>query len=150
MKKLIILFCFLFSLTNLFSQSISVTGVVKAKESKAIQNASIVLKGTNISTVTDNNGRYTIQVPAHGKLVFSSPGYISRKIAVKNHSTVDVLLEENPADETVAAGYGVQKKIAVNGAITNVKGKDISKSQDLVNSIKKVPGVQIKSQSPEM
>jgi len=152
MKKLTLLFCFLLSLATLFAQSnITVSGVVTDKAKKTIPGASIVVKKTRINTVTDNDGRYTIQVPADGKLVFSSPGYKSQKIAVKNHSTVDVLLEESTNSETVVVGYGVQKKEAVTGAIAQVKGKDIKRFPvNPINSLNQVTGVQVIGQSPAL
>lgn len=102
------------------------------------------MKRAGINAVADKDGRYTIEVPAKGELIFPSTGYKSQKIAVKNHSVVDVLLEENDLSEEVAVGYGVQKKVAVTGAIANVRGKNIDKKQDLMTSMNKVPGVQAK------
>jgi uncharacterized protein YegP (UPF0339 family) len=144
MKKLLLLFYLLLSLTTLFAQSdLKITGVIRDKANQPIPRVSIAVKKTSINTVTDKDGRYTIQVPAKGKLVFSSCGYKSQKIAVKNNAVIDVLLEENDLSETVAVGYGTQRKEAVTGAIANMRGKNIDKTQDLSTSMNKVPGVQV-------
>lgn len=145
MKKLLLLFCLFLYLTTLFAQSdLRVTGVIRDKANQPIPGVCIAVKKTSVNTVTDNDGRYTIQVPAKGKLIFSSRGYKSQRIAVKNHAVVDVLLEENDLSEAVAVGYGSQRKDAVTGAISNVKGKNIDKTQDLITSMNKVPGVRVR------
>jgi len=144
MKKLFLLFCLFLSLTTLFAQSgIKVNGVIRDNANQPIPGVRIDVKKAKISAVTDSDGRYIIQVPADGKLVFSLTGYESKKIAVKNHSAIDVMLEKSPISELVVVGYGVQKKESVTGSITNIQGKDINRSQDLVNSLSKATGVQI-------
>ena len=149
MKKLFLLICLLLSMTNLFPQPIStVTGVVTDKAMQTIPGVSIVIKGTTKGTVTDSDGKYSIQVPGNGTLVFSFLGYKPQEIEVSNRTKINVTMEESMVtlSEFVVVGYGVQKKIDVTGSVAQVKGEDISKqiSPNPISSLQgKVAGVQI-------
>lgn len=62
-------------------------------------------------------------MPPYNKLVFTYIGYEPVEVLVKEQRTVNVAMEEAKAtliDEVVVTGTGVQKKIAVTGAVTNV------------------------------
>ncbi len=149
MKKLFLLFCLLLSMTNLFSQpNTLVTGIVTDKAKQTMPGVSIVIKGTTKGTVTDSDGKYSIQVPGDGTLVFSFLGYKPQEIAVNNRTTINVMLEESMVtlSEFVVVGYGVQRKIDVTGSVAQIKGQDLSKqiSPNPISSLQgKVAGVQI-------
>jgi TonB-linked SusC/RagA family outer membrane protein len=107
-----------------------VTGTVTDEAGEPLIGVSVAIKGTTTGTLTDLDGKFTIQVPAESTvLVFSYVGFTSQEIVVGDKSDISVVLASNISDleEVVVVGYGVQKKKLVTGATTQVKGDDISK-----------------------
>ncbi|WP_183559174.1 TonB-dependent receptor [Mucilaginibacter sp. SP1R1] len=89
---------------------------------------SVRVKGSNVGTVTDVNGKYSLNAPdAHGALVFSFVGYNTQEVAIGNKSQLDVTLVESPKalSEVVVVGYGTQKRVDVTGAVGSVSGKQL-------------------------
>jgi TonB-linked SusC/RagA family outer membrane protein len=113
---------------------ITVTGTVNDEKGRPIPGASVRLKGSNIGTVTDGNGHYSIKIPeGKGVLVFSFIGSATREINVADNSQLDVILKEQPSslNEVVVIGYGTQKKSDLTGAISTISAKDLEKSTPL-------------------
>lgn len=118
---------------NIRKQQHTVTGVVRDRSGEAMIGISVNVKGTSSSTSTDENGQFSIPVPAgRNTLVFSSLGYLTQEVDVSNARTpIQVVLEqeETALDEIVVVGYGTQKKSVVTGAISSVKSEDLENQQ---------------------
>ena len=111
-----------------FAQSKTVSGTVLDKTGESVIGASVVVKGTTNGTITDFDGKFTLQnVPDNGTIQVSFVGYKTVDIQVKGQSTVKIILEEDTEtlDEVVVVGYGVQKKSDVTGAMARVTSKVI-------------------------
>ena len=129
--------CFILSLlfTLCFQLAYSqgkISGKVSDKTG-TLTGVSVQVKGTSISTITDQNGSYSISAPdiTNAILVFSYVGYSKQEIAVAGKSTVNVTLSEatDDLDEVVVVGYGVQRKKDLTGAVSVVKAADVQKRQ---------------------
>lgn len=86
--------------------------------------ANVIVKGTTNGTVTDMDGKFSLQnVPENAVLQISYIGYLDQEIPVSGKSTVQVLLKEDTQklDEVVVVGYGVQKKANLTGSVATVK-----------------------------
>ena len=131
----------------LLAQGLStVTGTVTDETGEPLIGASVTVHGSQGGTVTDIDGNYAIKVSPDGSLVFSYIGYQSKTVAVNKQSKIDVALAPsvNSLDEVVVIGYGVQKKVTMTGAVSNVSGKELLKSPSpsLGNAMAgKLPGV---------
>jgi len=102
--------------------------VTAASDNSGLPGVSIVVKGTSTGTVTDGNGDYTLSVnDGNAVLVFSFVGYISQEITVGRQSQIDVRLADDTKalEELVVVGYGVQKKVNLTGAVTQVEAKQL-------------------------
>ena len=115
-----------------FAQSIAVTGTVKSNSNaQALKGVSVIVKGTNIGTSTDDEGNFSVKVPKQGTvLVFSNIGYKNQEITVNTETKLEIKLVDAAAvlDEVVInVGYGTQKVTKVSGAISTVKSADIEK-----------------------
>lgn len=109
---------------DLVSQSKTVTGVVLDAANIPVIGANVIVKGTTNGTVTDMDGRFSLQnVPENAVLQVSYIGYLDQEIPVSGKSTVQVLLKEDTQklDEVVVVGYGVQKKANLTGSVATVK-----------------------------
>lgn len=93
------------------AQTIQVTGVVRDK-SDVIIGASVVVKNTTTGTVTDMDGRYTIQVPKNGTLVFSYIGYTPVEKPVNGQPVIDVTMSDDvqTMDEVVVTAIGIKQQ----------------------------------------
>ncbi|MGZ3847145.1 MAG: carboxypeptidase-like regulatory domain-containing protein, partial [Flavisolibacter sp.] len=130
LRLLSLLVALIFFVQEGFSQSSSVTGtVVDQQGSKGIPNVSVSLKGTNVATLTDNNGFFRINAPANGTLVFSSVGYGTLEVPISGKSNVDVTMVSTDASlsEVVVIGYQTARRRDVTGAVSSVQEKNFNK-----------------------
>ena len=133
-----------------------ITGIIKDQTGEPVIGANVVLKGDNgTGTITDINGRYSLDVPENAVLIISYIGYTSIEIPVKGQSEIDVTLKEDSQaiEEVVVVGYGTQKKVNLVGAVAavNIDEKISSRSISNVSSGLSglVPGLQV-SQTTSM
>ena len=120
-------FCGLFTL---HAQTVQITGTVtSAEDGFSLPGVAVVVTGTTTGTVTDFDGRYSINVPAGANsLIFSFVGYETQEVAIEGRTTINVqlLVSAIALDELVVVGYGVQRKREVTGSISQVRGEDIA------------------------
>ena len=114
---------------KVLQQSRHITGVVKDLSGEPIIGANVVEKGTTNGTVTDINGRFSIDILSHNVLEISYIGYAPKELRITDKSMYDVVLQEDTEmlDEVVVVGYGTQKKVNLTGAIESVNGEQLAK-----------------------
>ena len=137
MKKIIesfrqvgIILAFLLSTTIMFAQQ-KVTGVVKSAYNEPLIGVNVVVKGSTQGTVTDLEGRYSIDVPdSKSILEFTYIGFVPQQVAVGSKSTIDItLIEDSKAlEEVVVVGYGTVKKSDLTGAVSSIKSEELQKN----------------------
>lgn len=100
-----------------------VTGIVRDATGEPVIGANVVVKGNETQgTITDINGKFTLEVFENTVLYVSFIGYIPKEVLLKGKTTVDVVLHEDSRtlDEVVVVGFGSQKKVNLTGAVTAV------------------------------
>ena len=114
---------------HVVQQTNTVTGQVVDETGETVIGASVVVEGTTNGTITDFDGKFTLNVPKGKKIVVSFVGYASQTIAVQPGKTIKVILKEDSKmlDEVVVVGYGTQRVKDLTGAATNVKMDEILK-----------------------
>lgn len=120
----------LLSLTTLQAQ-IKITGTVTDEAKETVIGANVTVKGTTIGTITDVNGKYTIEVPNQkAVLSFSFIGYTTREIPVGKNTVIDVVMKEDGVmlNEVVAVGYATVKKGDLAGSVSKVNMDDLNKA----------------------
>lgn len=114
----------------------NVTGTVTSEGGDPLIGVSIIVKGTTTGTVTDFNGKYSINVrqdPA--TLEFSYTGYKSKEVqASSSNNTVDVSLEEDIAD---------LEEVVVTGLATSIK------RQNLANAVEQIDAQELTGVTPQ-
>lgn len=135
-----LIFCLgLFSAT--FAQTQEVSGVViSGEDNLPLPGASILVKGTTNGTVTDIDGKFSLNVSGPTDvLVLSFIGFSPLEITVGDKTVFDLILlpDTKSLQEVIVVGYGEQKKETITGSIATVKGKELTKSpaMNLSNSI---------------
>ena len=106
-----------------------ITGVIKDATGEPVIGANVIVKGTTNGTMSDIDGKFSLEVPAGAVLSISYIGYVAQEIPVKNQTDLNILLKEDSEmlDEVVVVGYGVQKKSDVTGSVTSVSKERLSK-----------------------
>ena len=104
----------------------TVSGVVVDGSGVPVIGAGVVLEGTkNSGTVTDLDGRFSLEAPETGRLVISCVGFKTASVVLSaSRSEYSIVLQEDSImlEDVVVVGYGTQKKESVVGAISQVKG----------------------------
>lgn len=104
-----------------------VSGTVLDQNGAPIQGATVTVVGSTRGVLTDEEGRYSLQVGASGELVFTYVGFTPQTIPVEGRTEINVTL--NPVadalDEVTVVAFGQQKKESVVASITTVKPSDL-------------------------
>lgn len=120
--------------TTAFSQPTESThGTVVNAESSPLPGVTVSVKGTKTGTVTDAQGRYTINASVGDSLVFHSIGFNTSTVVVGTSSIINVQMSHSSEElnEVVVLGYGTQKKRDVTAAVSTI---DVSKIKDISSS----------------
>ncbi len=125
-------------------QQQTVTGrVTDSTTGEPIIGANVVVDGTTIGTVTDVDGKYSIEVPApNSTLTISFIGYTSVKINLAGQTTLNVQLvaDVKNLEEVVVVGYGTQKKLNLTAAVDQVTS-DALENRPISNVTQGLQGV---------
>lgn len=160
MKKSTMLFlCFLLSIGWTVAQTVKVSGtVISDEDGEPIIGAAVTVRGTaHVGTITDADGRYTLDVPSAAKtLIISYVGMRSEEIAVTDKHVTTVLHPNLALDEVVVTALGISReKKALGYAVTEVGGDEMLKARggvsNPINALQgKVAGLQIAGGSGSM
>merc|ERR1711966_304561 len=91
------------------AQERNLSGKVLDENDEGLPGVTIVIKDTNIGTITNFNGAFDLSIPEIGStLTFSAVGYITQEVAIGARSIIDVTMEVNVAElEAVVVTSGV-------------------------------------------
>ncbi|GHT37562.1 SusC/RagA family TonB-linked outer membrane protein [Bacteroidia bacterium] len=125
-----------------------ITGTVLDSYGEAVIGANVVEKGTTNGTITDADGKFTLQVSNNAVLVITYIGYVGQEIPVGNNTSFSITLKEDieTLDEIVVVGYGTVKKKDLTGAVGSIQGENLSsrKTMQLSNALQgAVAGVMV-------
>lgn len=116
-----------------------ISGTVTDEKGEPIIGASIAVKGSNRGTVSDQNGRFSIQASMGSIVEISYIGFDKQEIKITQKNTYEIQLKESLKDlnEVVVVGYGIKKKIDLTASITSIDGKELSSTPvaNLSNSL---------------
>ena len=152
MKKAKLFFSAILALAavSLSAQNVKVTGTVTdASNGEPIIGAAVQLKGSaSTYTLSDNQGGFSISVPSDGTLAISCMGYLPAEVAVNGRKNISIALRPDAQvlEDVVVVAYGTQKREAVTGSVSSVKGQTLASAP--VTSVDKMlsgklAGVQI-------
>lgn len=155
-QRCLLLFCtWLLLLSTARAQGIRISGkVISSEDNAPIVGANVLIKGTSSGVVTDNEGKYALEVPdANATLVFSFVGYERLEVPVANRTTIDVTLkpEVTALSEVVVTAFGIkQERKALGYAVQEVNNKLIMETNqpNVLNALRgRIAGVNIVSSS---
>ncbi len=104
---------------------LKVSGRITDDKGDGLPGVSVQVKGTQLGTLTDGEGKYTLDVSSSQvSLIFSYVGFKSQEVVVGNQSVIDIQLmpDSKVLDEMVVIGYGTAKKSDLTGSVSRVSG----------------------------
>jgi len=132
MKKLLMLLLLAFVLVvQGYAQTRAIKGKVVDADGRPLAGATVSVKNGTVSTTTDADGNFQINVSQQGKtiLVATYVGYSGLEVAIKGGTYFSIPLEKVGAslNDVIVVGYGQQRKRDVTGAISTVTAQEIAK-----------------------
>lgn len=130
-RKLLVLLFASFSFSAAFAQTRTISGTVKDENGEALPFATITVKNTSISTSTNMNGSFKIDVPQNAQTLEASyVGKVSKEIAIGTKSEIQIVLSTNTQalSDVVVVGYGKASKVNLTTAQTSVSSKQINET----------------------
>ncbi|HTI11955.1 MAG TPA: TonB-dependent receptor [Puia sp.] len=115
--------------SSLSAQDNTITGTILNGNGEPVAGASVSVKGANISTRTDANGKFTLKAPIRGTLLISNIGYGTVEEKIDGKDAFRIILQEKATElnNVIVVGYGTQKKADLTGAIATVSGAELTK-----------------------
>jgi len=110
---------------------LTITGIVTTDHDRnPAPGANIIVKGTTIGTITDLDGKFSLEVEQGVVIQISFIGYLSQEIVVGDETNFNINLKEDVTqlDEVVKVGYGTMKRSDLTGAVVSVSSEDIKSS----------------------
>lgn len=116
------------------NRSLKVQGVVSDSKGEALVGAMVYVKGTSNGSMTDTQGRYTLNGVASNAIISASlMGYEEQEEVVSGRTKIDFVLKDDTVvlDEAVAIGYGNQRKVTLTGSVTSTTGDELVKNSSV-------------------
>jgi len=112
----------LFSITSIAQTKIITGKVISSENGSAMQGVSINIKGRTQGTVTDGDGKFSINTAIGRVLVLSYIGFKDKEVTVTNDENIIIQLEGAGTSlaDVVVIGYGTQNKRDVTGSVAKV------------------------------
>ena len=108
-------------------QSFTVTGTVVDPSGLPVIGANVLIQGTSNGTITDIDGKFSLEVTKSSMLVVSYIGFSDYVVKVTEKGPLFITLKEDAKalEEVVVVGYGTQKKVNLTGAVSSVSAEEL-------------------------
>lgn len=109
--------------------AVEVSGKITDENGQPLPGANILEKGTTNGTTSDVDGNFSLSVMGESSvLIFSFIGYTTQEVPVGGQTTFSIQLEPDfrTLSEVVVVGYGTVKKSDLTGAVSSVKGDELT------------------------
>ncbi|HEV8083296.1 MAG TPA: TonB-dependent receptor [Chitinophagaceae bacterium] len=128
--------------------TIPVKGVVRDLSGAPLSSVTVLIKGTKVAVQTDADGKFSIDAPDNGVLIFSRVDFKTQEVSINGQAVlnIDMVVVNKDLGEVVVVGYQSRRRGDLSGALSVVNVGDIAKlpvlsvDQALQG---KVPGVRI-------
>jgi len=134
------------TVTEETQQKRMVQGVISSDQNEVIIGATVHVKGTARGTMTDENGKFSIEAATDAILEITYIGYLPQNVVAKT-TTLNITLKEDSKQlgEILVTGFGLsQRKETLTGAVSTVTSKDIARSSSSTTSgalVGKIAGI---------
>jgi TonB-linked SusC/RagA family outer membrane protein len=120
---------------SVISESVNavIRGTVSDESGEPLTGVTVTLENSSIGTISDIDGRFSIDVPANGVLVFSFIGYATQRVRITNQSELNItLLEDNVnLNEFVVTAFGLERsEKSISYSIQKIDGDQLIKAKN--------------------
>lgn len=115
-------------ISNVTQQNGKIKGTVVDQVGVPVIGANVMVKGTNIGTITDVDGKFALEeVDKDAVLVVSYIGFANQEVKLGNQTSLSIIMKEDAEalDELVVVGYGTQAKVNLTGAVSTISKEDL-------------------------
>jgi TonB-linked SusC/RagA family outer membrane protein len=124
--------------------AVVITGNVVDEKNLPLPEVTVKVKGTNIGSIADVSGNFSISIPAVDAgitLVFSYMGYETQEVFLNGKTRLSVVMKEivKSLNEVVVVGYNIVRKSDVTGAVISVTEDEI-RSRPVANALEAMQG----------
>ncbi len=119
-------------------QAGKITGTVVDQVGEPVIGATIIVDGKNASqgAISDMDGHFAVAAKPGQKLRVSYLGYETKVVVAKSGMVVKMEESSTTLKDVEVVAYGTQKKVTVTGAITSIKGEELTRTP--VSSVSQV------------
>ncbi|MBJ7881903.1 SusC/RagA family TonB-linked outer membrane protein [Gelidibacter salicanalis] len=110
-------------------QKTQIKGVIADPYGQPLPGANVLEKGTTNGTLSDFDGKFTLEVTGENSiLVISYVGFVTKEVLIGNQVNLSISLEEDAAklDEVVLVGYGSVRKGDVSTSVGVVDASQLA------------------------
>ena len=121
---------------------LKIKGVVSDQDNYPLAGAAVLVEGTSIGTMADENGEFTISAEKGQALIVSYIGFQNKSVKVTDLLTYFINLDPdtNFLEETVVIGYDTQKKVNLTGSVSSVSTEQF-KNRPIVQASTALQGI---------
>jgi TonB-linked SusC/RagA family outer membrane protein len=125
--KIIGFFFFMSFCSGIFAQTKTITGQVKdARDNSPLSGVAVLVKSTNVGTITGSRGEFSINANESDTLIFALVGKKEVRRLVGQQTAFEIMMEDDSElEEVQVVAFGVQKKASVVSSITTVKPSEL-------------------------
>ena len=143
-----VIFCL--HICNSLSAAPPVSGTITDESGAPLAGVTVTLKGTAIATTTNAEGKFSLNLENNAVLVITYVGFTTQEVPVSNQTAISIKLRQDgkSLNDVVVIGYGTQRRLAVTGAVSSIKGSQLAETPvaNISNSIAgRVAGVSMRS-----
>jgi TonB-linked SusC/RagA family outer membrane protein len=126
---------------------IMITGKITDEKNRPLERVSITTKTGNQGTISDAEGKFSLEVEEGTVLVISITGYQKQEVVARRSMSLNIVMKEEikALDEVVSIGYQKLRKSDLTGAVSSVKASEMNITSPTISQalVGKVAGVQI-------
>ncbi len=142
-----LLFCLLLMVSESFAQTQTITGTITNVREEPLEGASVIVKGSARSTISNALGEFSIPVNDNDTLVFSYAGLETQEVAVGGRQVLNIIMRAaagtEQMEDVVVVAFGTQKRTEIVGSVTSVRPEELKvPSSNLTTALAgRVPGM---------
>ena len=127
-KPLVTLFLLCLFPMGALAQNV-VKGTVNDEAGEPVIGATVKVQGTQQGSITDFDGKFSIQAASNATLEISYVGYVTQKVKVAGKSDITVVLKEDAQmlNDVVVIGYGTMKKSDISGSVATINKEQMER-----------------------
>ncbi len=129
MKKVFLMLLLVFAGMSALTAQRTITGMITDDKGEALIGATILVEGTTTGTVTDLDGKFSLQVPeGNNTLLITYTGFASQEIALGAQTSLDIVLKTDVIglEDVIVVGYAPQRRKDITGSVSSVSGSAIA------------------------